>query len=151
MSNFDLSAPPEAIANASRRLGVVFPAELEGIWHVANGVVLPSGWRVYPVFDEHNPRKTAGDIVHENTRGRWPTMAPQFLAIAGNDFGNQLVLEIEDGVAGTRVLAWNHETAVTRPWSRGLETIMRAAQQRVAKIHKKRTRRAVSPGRAPSS
>jgi hypothetical protein len=129
-----LGAPPAAIEEASARLGVIFPPELEAVWLLCNGIELPSGWLLYPVFDRQNPRKTSNDIVYENTKGRWDTMDSKLLAIAGNGTGNQLVLERLESSTGASILVWDHETRRTRPWSKDFSYLKAVAEKRVVRI-----------------
>ena len=132
-----LGTSQEAIDEASRILGVTFPRILEEIWLTSNGLELPGGYRLYPVFDRNNPRKSWGHIVYENTQGRWSYMPKDLISIAGGDTGNRLVLKKDIDILGTDVYIWNHETNKIKRRTKGLEDILAKAKKRVEKIENK--------------
>ena len=124
----------ESVKNAEVKLGVTFPEELVQIWIISNGLELPEGWQLFPVFDLTNPRKTSNDIVYENTKGRWPTMDNNLISIAAGDTGNQLVLQRVDNIINNTVLLWDHENRETTPWDKELKDILEIAKERAANI-----------------
>ena len=137
----DLGASDECIQEAERQLSARFPDALAAIYRVSNGLELPGGWQLYPVFDPASPRKTANHVVYENTRGRWDTVAPELVSIAGNGTGNQLVLVRDGDQLQPEVLVWSHERCRTKPWSKDLAGVLRVAEARLAKIERLRARR----------
>lgn len=139
---FKLGVDLEAITAAEKELGVLFPDTLKAIWQVSNGIELPGGWIVYPIFDPSNPRKTCNSVVYENTpdKGRWPYMADELIAIASNDCGNQLVLRAEAGQLLPDIFVWNHERNSIKRCSKTLDYILAKAEARVAAIEEARVR-----------
>jgi len=137
-----LGAGIEAITAAEQEMGIKFPDLLKMIWQVSNGLELPGGWQIYPVFDPANPRKTCNSIVYENTpgKGRWEYMSGDLIAIAGNGTGNHLVLRIESGTLLPDILVWDHERNKTKAWGKTLDDILKKAQARVIAIQKARAK-----------
>lgn len=131
-----LGTANENIEEAERQLSVKFPEAMRAVFAVSNGLEIPPDWIFYPVFDKSNPRKTASHIVYENTKGRWSYMAADFVCIAGNGTGNQLVLKKEAEVLSPEILVWDHETNKTRKWSRAFDYVLSMAKKRVEKIEK---------------
>lgn len=133
-----LGASDELIAAAEAELGVRFPEVLKQAWKTYNCNELAGGWRVFPVFDPGNPRKTAGSITYENIKGVWgqETMEESLLTIADNGTGNQLVLKVVSGLAGDAVFHWQHDTHKLTPHKRGLDAILASATKSRAKISK---------------
>jgi len=137
-----LGVSEDLIFAAETELGIRFPSALHEIWKTYNCNNLPGGWRVFPVFDPANPRKTAGSIAYENTRGAWGVhvMESGLLSIADNGTGNQLVLKVVSGEAGPEIFRWNHETEKLALWKPGMESILRIAKkerENVTKIHQR--------------
>lgn len=130
----NLGTTKEDIELAERELTVAFPEVLKAVWFISNGLELAGEWRLYPVFDSANPRKTANHIVYENTKGRWGYMPAEFLSIAENGTGNQLVLKNEQGILKPEIYVWNHETNRIEKWIRTLEDVLKAAKERIEKI-----------------
>jgi hypothetical protein len=131
-----LGASEEVIAAAESQMGVQFPQGLKAVWRVSNGLELPGGWRMYPVFDPSEPRKTCSHIGYENTRGRWSYMDQSLVSLAHGVTGNQLVLVREGNVLSDTILLWDHETNRTRKWGRGFEYLLQKAQARITKIER---------------
>lgn len=52
-------------ADAEEAQAARFPEKLKQCWLLSNGLELPSGWKLLPVFDRSHPRKTADHIVRE--------------------------------------------------------------------------------------
>ncbi|MCR6477785.1 SMI1/KNR4 family protein [Variovorax sp. ZS18.2.2] len=130
-----LGVTEEQIAAAEAELGIRFPDRLREVWKTYNCNELPGGWRVYPVFDPANPRKTAGSITYENLRGAWGrrVMTLGLISIASNGTGNQLVLKVEEGQAGAEIFFWQHDTQKLKAWKPGFDSIAgRAAKAREA-------------------
>ncbi|MCC6697116.1 MAG: SMI1/KNR4 family protein [Candidatus Hydrogenedentes bacterium] len=136
MKTAHLGTSTEAINAAAVVLGVIFPEALEEVWRISNGLELPGGWTLFPVFDASSARKTSNNIVYENTKGRWPYMPEDLVAIAGGMTGNCLVLQRFAGVLDPQIFLWDHETNTVRCWSRSLEYIKERALARVAKVEK---------------
>ena len=132
----NLGATDDLITRAETEMGVRFPEGLKQVWRISNGLELPGGWRLYPVFDPKEPRKTCSHVGRENTNGRWSYMAKNLIGIASGDTGNQLVLESDGTQLGETILLWNHETNRTRKWGKGFDYLMGKAEARVAKIQK---------------
>lgn len=141
-SQVKLGAPLEAIIAAEQELGVIFPETLKAVWQVSNGLELPGGWIMYPIFDPANPRRTCNSIVYENAqdKGRWSYIADDLIAIADNIWGNKLVLRSEAGRLSTEILVWNHERNSTKKWGKTLEYILAKAEARVAAVKEARAR-----------
>ncbi|MBB6085674.1 SMI1/KNR4 family protein [Wenzhouxiangella marina] len=141
------SATEELILRAEMELGVSFPPELKAIWLAHNCNELPGGWRVYPVFDPSNPRKTAGSITYENLRGAWGRHIRSLglIAIASNGTGNHLVARVVDGAAEPQIFHWHHETERLTHWKPGLASIMKSAIKSAEAID--RLKRKFSPTR----
>ncbi|KGK85832.1 hypothetical protein DP73_18045 [Desulfosporosinus sp. HMP52] len=125
----------EQIGVAADAMGIKFQEQLTSIWQISNGIELPGGWLFYPVFDKSNPRKTSNHIVYENTKGRWPYMSDEFISIAGNDTGNQLVIKKSGSTTDTEIFVWNHETNKIKKWSKNLNYIKEQAIKRVEKVN----------------
>ncbi len=89
---FNLSVDEELIFKAEEELGVEFPDILKQIWKISNGLEFSGGWRLFPIFDPKDPRKTCNHIVYENTKARWDHMASNLISIVSSDTGNYLVL-----------------------------------------------------------
>lgn len=126
MQNFPpLGVTEELIAKAEAELNVRFPDELRETWKVFNCNEMKGGWRIFPVFDPNNPRKTCGSVTYENTKGVWGqlVMTQGLLAIAENGTGNQLVLKVVDGRAGPEIFHWHHETRQLSVWKPGISSI----------------------------
>ena len=132
-----LDVSEESIAVAENQMGVQFPEGLKAVWQVSNGLELPGGWQLYPVFDPSEPRKTCNHIGYENTKGRWSYMDQSLVSIAHGVTGNQLVLLREGNALSDTIFLWDHETNKTRRWGRGFEYLLQKAQARTAKIEKK--------------
>ena len=117
------------IAAAEAELGIRFPDELREAWKIYNCNELSGGWRVFPILDPANPRKTCGSITYENTRGVWgrQVMSEGLVSIADNGTGNQLVLKRASGQAGDQVFRWHHATGKLTPWKPGLAAIKASA------------------------
>jgi hypothetical protein len=124
-----LGVTEEMIAAAETELGIRFPEELREAWMLYNCNELRGGWRIFPVFDPANPRKTCGSVTRENLRGAWgqEAMSDGLVSIADNGTGNQLVLKVASGCAGAQVYRWHHETRKLTPWKAGLASIRAAA------------------------
>jgi hypothetical protein len=136
-----LGADSEAIDSAEQKLGITLPSLLKETWELSNGLELPGGWILFPVFDPTNPRKTCSNIVHENKpEVRFDYMPDDLVAIAGNGTGNLLVLRAESGALLPDVLVWNHETNKTRTWGRTLADILSKAAARVLSIERARAK-----------
>lgn len=132
----DLGTTEEAIAKAETEMGVSFPDGLKKVWLTSNGLELSGGWRLFPVFDPREPRKTCGHIGNENTRERWSYMDESLVSIADGDTGNQLVLVREGQRLGDIIYLWNHETRRIRKWGKGFDYLLAKAQARIARIEK---------------
>lgn len=133
-----LGAGDQLIHAAEAELGIEFPPELHEIWKTYNCNDLPGGWRVFPVFDPANPRKTAGSIAYENLKGVGGVhvMESGMISIADNGTGNQLVLKVVSAKAGSEVFRWDHETEKLTRWKPGIESILRIAKKSREKIAK---------------
>ena len=129
-----LGIAPEEIAKAEAELQVKFPGFLREAWQSYNVIELRGGWFVFPIFDQRNPRKTASNIVYENTKGRWEIMPDNLLAIANNGSGNQLVVKVTDGIAGEKVFHWQHDTGSVKTWKPGAESILESARRSRASV-----------------
>jgi dipeptidyl aminopeptidase/acylaminoacyl peptidase len=128
-------------------MGFLFPEGLKAVWRMSNGLDLPGGWRLFPVFDPAEPRKTCNHIGYENTKGRWSYMDQSLISIAGGDTGNQLVLKRNDAVVESAIYLWDHETNKVRPWGKGFDYILSKAEARVLKIEKQIGRSTKKSGR----
>jgi len=122
-------ATDEMIQQAEHNLGIVLPDRLKQAWKTYNCIDLPGYWRVFPVFDAANARKTAGHIVYENQRGAWGMHVGKLglITIADNGTGNQLVLRVTDGRAGETLFHWQHDSEKLTPHKPGLDAILRRA------------------------
>ena len=127
----NIGASNELICAAEAELGIRLPSELHEIWETCNCNELPGGWRVFPIFDPSNPRKTAGSITYENLKGVWGihVMQSGLLSIADNGTGNQLVLKVVSAEAGSEIFHWDHETEKLTRWKPGIESILRKAKK----------------------
>jgi hypothetical protein len=47
-------------SEAEKQLGIRLPDDLKAVWRISNDLEYPQDWRVYPVFDPANPRKSWG-------------------------------------------------------------------------------------------
>src|SRR5512139_2023497 len=106
----NIGASDEIIAATEREMGIHFPEGLKIVWRKSNGLELPGGWRLFPVYDPKEPRKTCNHIFYENTKGRWPYMDETLIPIAGGDTGNQLVMKRNGVELEETIFLWNHET-----------------------------------------
>ncbi|MBL8525697.1 MAG: SMI1/KNR4 family protein [Betaproteobacteria bacterium] len=133
-----LGVTEEMISAAEGELGIRFPEMLRDAWKAYNCVELRGGWRVFPIFDPANPRKTAGSITYENIKGSWGqvVMEQGLVSIADNGTGNQLVLKVHDGRASVDAFHWQHDTNALRPWKAGLGSILTSAAKSREKISK---------------
>jgi cell wall assembly regulator SMI1 len=132
-----LGANDSAIQSAEAALGVTFPDRLREFYRTSNGIELPPDWRVHAVFDPEQSRKSAINIVQENTSGRWDSMSKELLSIACNATGNQLVMKRAGETLDEQIFLWNHETRKLRPWTRDLAFLLTSARKRVAEIEKR--------------
>ena len=130
-----LGTTDEAVLLAEKELGVVFPERLKEVWLISNGLELFGQWRLYPVFDRSDPRKTANHIVYENTKARWEYMPADYISIADNGTGNQLVLKKDDGALGPTIYFWDHETNKVRKWTKSFDDVFAEAKRRLEKIN----------------
>jgi len=126
-----LGATEEMIRSAESELGICFPLELRDAWKLYNCNELRGGWRVFPIFDPTNPRKTCGSITYENIKGSWgqEVMSEGLVSIADNGSGNQLVLRVISGQAEATVYHWHHETSKLKLWKPGLASIREVASK----------------------
>ena len=67
----ELGATEEMIASAEAELGCFFPSDLREAWKLYNCNEMSGGWRIFPIFDPNNPRKTCGSVTYENLKGVW--------------------------------------------------------------------------------
>jgi SMI1-KNR4 cell-wall len=145
MAHRQVAATEEHIARAEAKLGVQFPEAFRRVWLIANGLELPSGWLIHPVFNPEDPRHTCNDIALENTQGRPSYMASDLLIIAGDGTGDALVLRRSSGALSEDVLVWNHETRRCRKSTLTFQSLLKHAQKRAASIEAVRLQH---PGRA---
>ena len=136
------NASEELVSAAESELGIRLPDALKEAWLHYNCIELRGGWRVFPVFDPSNARKTCNSIVYENLKSPWGrrVMELGLLTIAENGTGNQLVLRVEGGVALPEVFHWHHATERHTKWAPGLQSIVESAKrsaENVAKLRKK--------------
>lgn len=132
-----LDASQQAIDAAEKALGIRLPDGLKAIWLVCNGLDYPQDWRIYPVFDKAMPKKCWGHIVEENKRTSSDYIQEDLLKIAGDSYGNRLVLMVVDGVAGEDIYSWNHETTGLRRSPITFAKIQAKARQRVDGVMRK--------------
>lgn len=120
-----LGATEVMISSAEAELGFLFPNELREAWKLYNCNEMSSGWRIFPIFDPANPRKTCGSVTYENMKGVWGrhVMEEGLVSIADNGTGNQLVLKVVSGQAQDQVFHWHHETHKLSPWKPGIASI----------------------------
>jgi hypothetical protein len=135
-----LGVTEETIAGAEAELCVRFPNELRAAWALYNCNEMSSGWRIFPIFDPSNPRKTCGSITYENLKGVWgrEVMSQGLVSVADNGTGDQLVLKVVTGQAGQTVFRWHHATNKLAIWKPGLDSIKRSAaksRENVLKLH----------------
>ena len=131
-----LGATEAIIEAAEKKLGCLFPEGLKTVWLISNGLELPSEWKLYPVFDPQEPRKTCENIADENTKYRWSYMDVSLISIGGNGTGNHLVLKQQGGFVGDEIYLWNHETNKIRRWRKDFEYLLAKAKARILKIEK---------------
>ena len=124
-----LGVTEEMIAGAEAELSVRFPSQLREAWALYNCNETSGGWRIFPVFDPANPRKTCGSITYENLKGVWgrEVMSQGLVSVADNGTGDQLVLKVVSGEAGQTVFRWHHATNRLTTWKPGLDSIKRSA------------------------
>ena len=142
MANVYLGASDECIAAAEAALGIVFPDQLKQMWRTFNVIELPRGnWRVFPVFDSANPRKTSIDITYQNTKGRRLT-PDAVLAVAESQSGsgNRLVLRVSAGVAAEPVLLFEYKSGKLSKWKGGLADFLAEAQRSAQAVNRLATR-----------
>jgi hypothetical protein len=134
------AASAELIAAAEAELGVRLPESLKQAWSLHNCNELRGGWRVFPVFDPANPRKTCNSVVYENLKSPWGQRVRELglITIADNGTGNQLVLKVEDGIGMPDAFHWHHETERLAPWKPGLQSILDSARRSALSISKLR-------------
>jgi hypothetical protein len=124
-----LGVTEEMILGAESELGLRFPEALRNAWMLYNCNEMGGGWRIFPIFDPTNPRKTCGSVTLENLKGVWgrQVMAQGLVSIADNGTGTQLVLKVVSGLAGDTVFRWHHATRGLTVWKPGLVAIKRSA------------------------
>jgi hypothetical protein len=124
-----LGVTEEMITAAETELGVRFPDELREAWVLYNCNEMGGGWRIFPIFDPANPRKTCGSVAYENLKGVWgrEVMSQSLVSIADNGTGNQLVLKVVSGQAEATVFRWHHATHKLTVWKPGLVEIKNSA------------------------
>ena len=132
-----LSASQEAIDEAEKALGIIFPDDLKRIWLICNGLEYPQDWRIYPVFDRSKAKKCWGHIAEENRRCSYDHIQKDLLKIASDSYGNHLTLRVIDGVAGEDIFTWNHETTRLRKSPITFAKIKARAERRIEAIEKK--------------
>ena len=119
-------ATEERIIIAEQALGVRFPDTLRSMWLTYNRVELPRGhWRVFPVFDPVNARKTSNDIVYENTKGQ-ELVPGDVLSIAESmsGSGNRLVLRRLGEATDSLVLLFARRTGKLTKWKGTLDDFL---------------------------
>jgi len=136
----NLGATDEMILKAEAEMNLRFPEGLKQVLKISNGLELPGGWKLHPVFDPNEPRKTCSHIGYENTKGRWSYMDSKLIGIASGDTGNQLVLESDGSQLADTILFWDHETNKTKKWGKGFEYLIEKAKTRIDKINKQISR-----------
>ena len=152
-----LGASDDIIVKAETEMSLRFPEGLKSVLRVSNGLDLPGGWRLLPVFDPGEPRKTCSHIGYENSKGRWSYMSDSLVTIATGDTGNQLVLLREGNDLGDQILFWDHETNKTRKWGKDFNYLLEKTRGRCSKIDKqiarsmKERRSDAQPATAPYS
>jgi hypothetical protein len=121
----------DLIVAAETELGIRFPEELRDVWKLYNCNEMTGGWRIFPVFDPANPRKTCGSVSYENIKGVWgrQVMSEGLVSIADNGTGNQLVLKVVSGTAGAQVYRWHHATHELALWKPGIAAIRARAMR----------------------
>lgn len=131
-----LGVTDDMILAAETELGIRFPEKLKDVWKTYNCNELNGGWRVFPIFDVSNPRKTAGSVTYENIKGSWgqEVMEHALVSIADNGTGNQLVLKVVSGQAGAEVFHWQHDTRKLTLWKPGIDSILASAKKSREKI-----------------
>jgi hypothetical protein len=132
----NVGASDEIIEATENEMGVNFPEGLKEVWRRSNGLDLPGGWRLFPVFDNKEPRKTCNHIGYENTKGRWSYMNQSLISIAGGDTGNQLVLKKNADELEETIYLWNHETNKIKVWGKDFEYLKAKAEARLTSINK---------------
>jgi hypothetical protein len=147
-----LGVTEEMIAAAEAELGIRFPDALREAWKLYNCNEMSSGWRIFPIFDPANPRKTCGSVTYENLKGVWGrrVMEEGLVSIADNGTGNQLVLKVVSGQAGDQVLHWHHEKHRLTAWKPGIASIMAVAadsRENVLRLQQKFGQRAKRPSK----
>lgn len=108
------------IAEAEKRLGVVFPESFRRCMMMDNGGEVetpPDAWQLYPFWDKSDKKRlkrTCNDIVRETDEARksetFPTDA---VAIGANGCGDQLILlrsPERPSDLKADVYWWDHET-----------------------------------------
>ena len=96
------------VKDAEEALGVTLPGPLRQALCIANRLefeCIGEWWRLLPVWDRDNPRRTASHIVHENhPEQRWPGLDEDLLIIATHfNTADLLVLRVVDGAASTEL------------------------------------------------
>lgn len=124
-----LGVTEEMIVGAEAELGIRFPDELREAWILYNCNEMGGGWRIFPIFDAANPRKTCGSVTYENLKGVWgrEVMSQGLVSVAANGTGDQLVLKVVSGQAGATVFRWHHATHKLVVWKPGLVSVKRSA------------------------
>jgi len=137
-----LGVTEEMIACAEAELGFRFPEELRDAWKIYNCNEMSGGWRIFPIFDPANPRKTCGSVTYENIKGVWgqEVMSESLVSIADNGTGNQLVLKVAAGQAGAEVFHWHHHTRKLTLWKPGIASIKAVAAKSREAVLKLRQR-----------
>jgi hypothetical protein len=137
-----INAPEALVLAAESELGIRLPDALKAAWLHCNCNELRGGWRIFPVFDPANPRRTCNSIVYENLKAPWGqrVRALGLLTIGDNGTGNQLVLKVEHGVASPEVFHWQHETERLTTWQPGLLSIVESARRSAENVARLRTK-----------
>ena len=134
--DFKIGATSESIMEAEKDLNLILPITLKEIWLQSNGLDYPNDWRIFPVFDKQNSRKSWGHIVEENKRSVNDYIPEELLKIASDSFGNKLVLKKEGNSISNEIFLWDHETNKIKKSMITLEKILTKAKKRKEKILK---------------
>jgi hypothetical protein len=132
----NIGATEDLLKNAENELKVTFPVGLKNVLLISNGLELLGGWKLLPVFDPSESRKTCSHLGYENIKGRFSYMPDNLFIVATGETGNLLVLINEGGLLGDQIYLWDHETNKIKKWGKDFSYLVQKANIRIEKINK---------------
>ncbi|MET3195181.1 SMI1/KNR4 family protein [Bacillus sp. OAE603] len=97
------------IKSAEVQLAVVFPIQYKELFKLTNNAQIGE-WRLFPIKDPKNLKRTWDDIVRQNQEVRDEGMEDEFMSIGEDGSGDKLCLKVVNGKMEDEIYLWDHET-----------------------------------------